>query len=86
LGRKLQPTTILDLQLLLGDGTLGLKACVAKYSQTPLSKEEQCSDWGGRPLSHSQLHYAGLDAAILLYLLAEYKDPLLPMNNGETNS
>ena len=85
LRRKLQPTTILDLQFLLGDGTLGLKACVAKYSQTPLSKDEQCSDWGRRPLSQNQLHYAGLDAAILLYLLAEYNDPLLPMKNGETN-
>jgi 3'-5' exonuclease/Ankyrin repeats (3 copies) len=87
LGRKLQPTaTILDLQLLLGEGTLGLKACVAKYSHTPLSKEEQCSDWGQRPLSARQLYYAGLDAAILLYLLAAYDDPLLPKTQEETTT
>jgi hypothetical protein len=78
LGRKLQLSTILDLQLLLGEGTLGLKACVARYCHTPLSKEEQCSEWGQRPLRRSQLHYAGLDAAILLYLLAVYDPPTTP--------
>jgi 3'-5' exonuclease len=77
MGRKLQPTTMLDLQLLLGDGTLGLRACVAKYSRIPLSKEEQCSDWGRRPLSESQLRYAGLDAAILIYLLAAHESQIV---------
>jgi hypothetical protein len=52
-------------------GLPGLKACVARYSSVPLSKECQCSDWGQRPLSEAQLDYAGLDAAILLVLLAE---------------
>lgn len=80
IGRKLQPTSILDLQLLMGSGTLGLKACVAKLSTTPLSKTEQCSDWSQRPLRLAQLHYAGMDAVILLYLLAEYGkgSPALP--------
>jgi hypothetical protein len=49
----------------------GLKACVARYSSLPLSKDCQCSDWANRPLSKAQLDYAGLDAAILLVLLAE---------------
>jgi len=49
----------------------GLKACVSKYTSVPLSKDCQCSDWGRRPLSKAQLEYAGLDAAILLVLLAE---------------
>ena len=49
----------------------GLKACVARYSPVPLSKDCQCSDWANRPLSKAQLDYAGLDAAILLVLLAE---------------
>lgn len=49
----------------------GLKACVSKYATLPLSKDCQCSDWDQRPLSKAQLEYAGLDAAILLVLLAE---------------
>jgi len=36
-----------------------------------LSKNEQCSDWAQRPLTANQLEYAGLDAAVLLVLLAE---------------
>jgi hypothetical protein len=38
---------------------------------TLLSKEYQCSNWSQRPLLPSQLHYAGLDAVIVLYLLSE---------------
>ena len=49
----------------------GLQTCCARYADRPLSKEEQCSSWECRPLTESQLHYAGLDAAVLLVLLAE---------------
>jgi len=53
----------------------GLQACAAQYlSQNGnfvLSKEQQCSDWARRPLREAQLEYAGLDAAVLLVLLAE---------------
>ena len=38
--------------------------------QWVLSKAHQCSDWARRPLSTDQLAYAGLDAAVLLVLLA----------------
>ncbi|KAJ8601963.1 hypothetical protein CTAYLR_004459 [Chrysophaeum taylorii] len=31
-----------------------------------LRKDEQCSDWGRRPLTESQIHYAALDAFVLL--------------------
>lgn len=67
---------MLDLQVLISNkcnrGQLpGLKKCASRYSQFPLCKKEQCSDWSKRPLSQSQLNYAGLDAAILLVLLAE---------------
>jgi hypothetical protein len=69
------PRNFLDLQLLMtadGSSVPGLKACAARFSTTPLSKDEQCSDWARRPLSQSQLDYAGLDAAVLLVLLAEH--------------
>ena len=41
------------------------------WSRFSLSKEEQCSEWGRRPLTQSQLDYAGLDAGVLLVLLAD---------------
>ena len=66
------------MQLLFSQGAKksampGLKACAHRYSpDIILSKEQQCSNWAQRPLSSEQLDYAGLDAAILLVLLAEY--------------
>lgn len=62
---------------------LGLARCVQDVMVTTttsttiteqyvvLSKEYQCSDWSQRPLSQSQLQYAGLDAVIVLYLFSE---------------
>jgi hypothetical protein len=68
-------STFLDIQLLLAskgkEALPGLKKCASKFSNLPLSKTEQCSKWGNRPLGSSQLEYAGLDAAILLVLLSE---------------
>ena len=57
----------------------GLKACCSYFLEScdvngqkyELSKVEQCSDWSKRPLSCDQLEYAGLDASVLLVLLAE---------------
>lgn len=56
----------------------GLKSCCSFFfnnqkdsNSWSLSKEEQCSNWNERPLRPSQLEYAGLDAAVLLVLLAE---------------
>ena len=78
----LPSTKCLDVQKLAshemkrGKTTLpGLQACSAHFlsenGSYVLSKEEQCSDWAQRPLRDSQLEYAGLDAAVLLVLLAE---------------
>jgi hypothetical protein len=57
----------------------GLKSCCTYFLETrdenhprwELSKAEQCSDWARRPLTTNQLEYAGLDAGVLLILLAE---------------
>eukprot|EP00934_Nitzschia_sp_Nitz4_P002018 Nitzschia sp. Nitz4//scaffold334_size18717//4148//5962//NITZ4_008760-RA/size18717-processed-gene-0.10-mRNA-1//1//CDS//3329548245//2018//frame0 len=76
--------TLLDVQWLMvhedasKTGSLpSLKSCVERYSNIPLSKEQQCSEWGTRPLSKEQVDYAALDAAVLFYLLASYLDSCL---------
>jgi hypothetical protein len=71
---KFPTDRVLDVQLVLTkakSSVPGLKTCASRFSNVPLSKEEQCSDWSRRPLSRSQLDYAALDAAILMYVLAE---------------
>ena len=48
---------------------MSLKSAVELYlGVSGMSKLEQCSDWTERPLRHSQLEYAGLDAHVLLRL------------------
>lgn len=67
---------VLDLQHIAADGAAelpGLQNTIGRYSTVPLSKDEQCSDWACRPLSTTQLEYAGLDAGVLLVLLAELR-------------
>ena len=57
----------------------GLKSCCSYFVEAngkhngswELDKSEQRSNWRHRPLTTSQLEYAGLDAAVLLVLLAE---------------
>jgi hypothetical protein len=70
---KLSDTNCLDLQLLWKDckSPPGLASCAHEVTSKPLSKSQQCSDWSRRPLTDAQLQYAGLDAAILLYILSE---------------
>jgi 3'-5' exonuclease len=71
-GASLQMDTCLDLQMLWpGRQMPGLADCVREFSKKALSKAQQCSDWSRRPLSKEQLDYAGLDAVVLAYLLAE---------------
>lgn len=42
---------------------------MASQLGSPLDKTEQCSAWAERPLTQRQLHYAALDALVLLMLL-----------------
>lgn len=59
--------TMLASRLLQESPGNSLRQVVAHYLGEELDKAEQTSEWGG-PLSDSQLHYAALDAAILLPL------------------
>lgn len=69
---ELSTDSCLDLQVLwAGKEPPGLAACAREVSRLSLSKVEQCSDWKHRPLTASQLAYAGLDAVVLPYILAE---------------
>ena len=47
---------------------VSLKNLVLAFLHCDLLKTYQCSDWGRRPLSASQLHYAACDALVLLRL------------------
>lgn len=51
-----------------GDKKCSLKAQAETHLGLSLDKTEQRSDWGRRPLSNEQLHYASLDAACTLLL------------------
>jgi len=85
-----QKARFLDLQLLWRSGGVrrnavpGLAACAREFSPIPLSKQEQCSDWSLRPLADSQLAYAGLDAAVLLFILAEGERKRIPAEWNHT--
>ncbi len=76
--------TMLAAQLLRqagGPERVGLDSLVKHYLQMDISKEEQRSDWS-RELSHKQLQYASLDAAVLIPL----REAMVPqlINNGLT--
>jgi len=45
-----------------------LAKLAARVLKGRLNKTMQCSDWNVRPLTGEQLHYAALDAEVLLHL------------------
>jgi ribonuclease D len=61
---------------LLGYEEFGLAALVGRFFEVRLSKGGQKSDWSRRPLSESQLRYAGDDTRYLLPLAARLREEL----------
>jgi ribonuclease D len=60
----------------LGRPGLGLSALVEAKFGVHLSKANQRSDWGRRPLTREQLVYASLDTQFLLHIADEFKAEL----------
>ena len=61
---------------LLGHEEFGLASLVERFSGVKLSKGGQKSDWSRRPLSESQVRYAGDDTRYLLPLAARLREDL----------
>ena len=57
---------MLDLQKTVEPKGKGLKDVVSIVFKRPFSKHEQCSGWNNRPLRKAQIHYAALDAMVLV--------------------
>ena len=65
-----------DVQQLAAEAGLGsrgevpsLQATCAHWLHDTMCKEEQCSEWGARPLSGEQMRYAATDASACLRVL-----------------
>lgn len=57
---------------------IGLSRMCKEFIGSPLCKLNQCSNWGKRPLSNSQMHYAALDAFVLLELHDLVQKEIIP--------
>ncbi|KAL0375801.1 UNVERIFIED_CONTAM: hypothetical protein Scaly_0697700 [Sesamum calycinum] len=59
---------LLDIQNVFKEPRGGLSGLAEKILGTGLNKTRRNSNWEQRPLSHYQLEYAALDAAVLLHI------------------
>lgn len=75
---RVMDTMLLDQILLAGirDAGHGLKDVAKRTLGVDLSKEEQRSDWGQRPLTEEQIAYALEDARVLLYIYPVLRDEI----------
>ncbi|TYZ59519.1 hypothetical protein PybrP1_009421 [[Pythium] brassicae (nom. inval.)] len=59
-------------------GSLALTGISELYLGKPLDKRARLSDWERRPLTRAQLHYAALDAHVLVRILAQMQQQHAP--------
>ncbi|MCO5550496.1 hypothetical protein L7F22_003983 [Adiantum nelumboides] len=81
--------SVLDLQTAFGRQFKGGLSGLAKvFLGSSLNKQTRMSDWEMRPLSKKQLHYAALDAAVLLpifYSIADYSPATEKLQGWESH-
>jgi len=63
-----------------GARKVGLAFISQELFKKKLSKYEQVSNWNNRPLRKAQLHYAGLDAFILIQIYKKFQRQLPKVN------
>lgn len=71
---QIAPQSLVQVEKLVpGKRTMGLKTMVKEYFQKEFCKFNQVSAWFQRPLRRAQLHYAALDAVVMIPLYERLK-------------
>lgn len=72
-GQKMKIIVDIQLQYKVNKTIMGLGKICEQYFGKKFSKFQQCSGWNARPLRLAQLHYAALDARVLLEVMKTEK-------------
>lgn len=77
---------LLDIQNVFKEPRGGLSGLAEKILGTGLNKTRRNSNWEQRPLSHYQLEYAALDAAVLLHIFRHVGRHSQPAGASDPNA